>query len=307
VIVAGTSRRINGCASLELRNNESDFSHMLKIAIVGGLTVLASLLFYQSVLYSYTVKTQNIELLEEIAYAVLALIVTGLCLSLVGITRYFIRTSAMKDSTNLRSTLVVLSLALKDKRSFHAFILSSLLYGVFFAFVAGFLVYQPLGRFSETYGVRIPSTLPVICCGPLGQMPQFVIYLSEQLAILIVPMNLILVVAVSWLVGLNVAIARYSYKNRSSNARSKWFGGLGAFLGIFTACPTCAGYFFLTMLGLAGAVTFALTLSSLQILFLTLGLLMLLLTPITTARRIQSGWATSCSLPGNKEPVSQRS
>jgi hypothetical protein len=137
-------------------------------------------------------------------------------------------------------------------------------------------------------------------------MPQLVIYLSEQFAILIVPVNLILLVAVSWLVGLNVAIASYSYKNRSSNARSRWFSGLGAFLGIFTACPTCAGYFFLTTVGLAGAVTFALTLPSLQILFLALGLLMLLLTPIATARRIQNGWGTSCALLGNKEPVTQQ-
>jgi len=189
---------------------------------------------------------------------------------------------------------MVLSLALNEKLSFRAFILASLIYGVFFAFVSSFLVFQPLGRFSETNGVTIPSALSVICCGPLGQMPQFVVYLTQQFAILVVPVNLILLFAVSWLVGLNAAIASYAYKHRSSSVGSHWMGGLGAIVALFTACPTCAGFFLLTMLGFTGAVTFALTLSSLQSLFIAVGLPLLVIAPIVTAQRIPKGWMISC-------------
>lgn len=281
---------------MKLGINEYRFSSLIKISFLGGLTALASLLLYQSILSRYPVQTRSIAMLNEFAYVVLALVFAGVCLSLVGLTRYFIRSSPTNSATQPRFIVIVLSLALNDKHSFRAFVLSSLMYGLFFAFVSSLLVYQPLGHFSETYGVVVPSVLPVLCCGPLGQMPQLVVYLTQEFAILIVPMNMILLLAVSWLVGLNVAITTYSYKNRSSNVRNSWFSGLGACVGLFTACPTCAGFFFMTMLGLAGAVTFALTLSSLQVVFTAVGLPMLLLTPFLAARKISKGWATSCSL-----------
>jgi len=125
-------------------------------------------------------------------------------------------------------------------------------------------------------------------------MPQFVVYLTEQFAILIVPVNLILLFAVSWLVGLNAAIATYAYKHRAGSVGSRWVGGLGAIVAVFTACPTCAGFFLLTTLGLTGAVGLALTLSSLQSLFIAIGLPLLMAAPVMTARRIPRDWRISC-------------
>jgi hypothetical protein len=264
------------------------------------------LLLYQSIISSIRFQTRNIVLLERTAYIILAMVLVGVCLLLLGITSYLIRGSPKIGMTKSPSIAIVLSLVLNDRPSFRAFVLACLLYGLFFAFASGFLVYQPLGRFSETYGVTVPSMLPVICCGPLGQMPQFVVYLTEQFAILIVPVNLILLISVSWLVGLNVSIATFSYRNRSNNKSGKWFGGLGAIVGIFTACPTCAGFLSLTILSLAGSVAFASMLSSLQIVFLAVGLPMLLLTPIMTGRKMQNEWTTSCGFPGNKEAGGRR-
>jgi len=57
-------------------------------------------------------------------------------------------------------------------------------------------------------------------------------------------------------------------------------------VGLFTACPSCAGFFMLTMLGLGGAVGLALTLSSLQAAFIAMGFPILVMTPILTSRRI---------------------
>ncbi len=279
---------------MELRGRESHFSSPIKISFLGGLTIVASLSTYQLIISLYPLDTRNIELLAQTAYVVLALVLTGICLTLVGATRFFMRSLSQKRETTPSQTVMVLSLALNEKLSFRAFILASLIYGVFFAFVSSFLVFQPLGRFSETNGVTIPSALSVICCGPLGQMPQFVVYLTQQFAILVVPVNLILLFAVSWLVGLNAAIASYAYKHRSSSVGSHWMGGLGAIVALFTACPTCAGFFLLTMLGFTGAVTFALTLSSLQSLFIAVGLPLLVIAPIVTAQRIPKGWMISC-------------
>ncbi len=288
--------RIHESAELALGTDDSYSSSLIKISFLGGLTVLTSLLFYQWIISNYPLRTGRIELLEQTAYVVLALILAGVSLVLAAVTRYLMRGARENGTKHSPLTGIVISLALNNKRSFRAFVLASLLYGLFFAFVSSFLVFQPSGRFSETYGVSIPSMLPVICCGPIGQMPQFVVYLTQQFAILIVPVNTILLLVVSWLVGLNVAIATYSYTNQSPSARGKWFGGLGAIVGLLSVCPTCAGFFLLTMLGLAGAVTFALTLSSLQVVFLAVGLPLLLLTPIITAWRVPQSRATSCNL-----------
>jgi hypothetical protein len=285
---------------LAIGTNDSYSSSLIKISFLGGLAVLASLLFYQWTIFKYPIGTGRIELIQQTAYVVLALILAGVSLVLASVTRYLMRSPRENGTENSLHTRVVISLALNNKRSFRAFVLASLLYGIFFAFVSSLLVYQPSGHFSETYGVSVPSVLPVICCGPLGQMPQFVVYLTQQFAILIIPVNVILLIAVSWLVGLNVAIATYSYTNQSPSVRGKWFSGLGAIVGLFGVCPTCAGFFLLTVLGLAGAVTFALTLASLQVVFLAVGLPLLLLTPIITAWKVAQSRATSCNLLGDE-------
>ena len=278
---------------MQAEGNETHFPFLVKISFLGSLTVLASLLFYQSILSTYPVEIRNIALLDEIAYVVLILLLVGLGLPLIGATHYFIQLPIMKITKAPSSTVILLSQALNDMRSFRAFVLASLVYGIFFGLVSGLIVYQPQGAISESYGVSVPSTLAVICCGTVGQMPQFVVYFTQQFAILIIPINLILLLTISWLVGLNVAITTYSCKNRSSSLRNHWFGGLGAIVGVFSACPTCAGFFFLTMLGLAGAVTFAITLSSLQLVFASVGLPLLLLTPTLAARKMPKDCITS--------------
>src|SRR2546422_166535 len=294
-----TNEKIFGRAGLELRRRESRFYSPIRISALGGLTILASLSAYQSILFHYPLDTRNIELLVQTAYIILALVLTGLCLSLTGATRFFMSNSSKNRQTKPSLTVMVLSLALNEKQSFRAFVLASLIYGLFFGFLSSFLVFQPLGRFSETTGANVPSLLSVVCCGPLGQMPQFVVYLTEQFAILIVPANLILLFAVSWLVGLNAAIATYAYRHRAGSAGSRWMGGLGAIVALFTACPTCAGFFLLTTLGLTGAVTLALTLSSLQSLFIAIGLPLLMMAPIVTARRVPKDWVISCMSVGD--------
>jgi hypothetical protein len=273
----------------------------IRISALGGSTILASLLFYQSILSNFSVQTRNIEFLQLTAYFVLGLVLLGIVVTLWGATSYFMRIRSKNDpGTSL--TAIGLSLALNDKRSFRVFVLSTLMYAVLFGFFSSFFVYQPLGILSETTGAHIPSAFAVVCCGQFGQMPQFVIYLSQQFAVLIIPANLILLVTVSWLVGLNAGIAAFAYKNRSQMPRGRWLTGFGAVVGLFTACPSCAGFFLLTTVGLTAAVGLALTLSSLQSAFIAIGLPMLLAAPILTARRMPSNFKCVINTGNSRDP-----
>jgi hypothetical protein len=261
-------------------------SSLLKISLLGGFSILASLLYYQWITANYPVEARNIQFLQATAYIVLALVLLGLVIIVAAATRYFRSQRSDNATGSLSETVVTISQALSDKRSFRAFVLSSALYGVLFGFLSSFLVYRPLESFSYSYGVNVPSTLAVLCCGPFGQMPQFVIYLTQQFAILIVPANLILLVIVSWLVGLNAGIATFAFSNRPVGPSGKWLTGFAAIVGLFTVCPSCAGFFLLTLLGLTGAVGLALTLSSLQAVFISIGLPILLVSPVLSARRV---------------------
>ena len=270
-----------------LKGPGSLFSSPIKTSVLGGLTVFASLLFYEGVLSNVPVQTSSIEFLQLTAYSVLGFLLLGLFLALSGATTYFARIRSNNRST-ISLTARSLSLALNDRRSFRVFVGASLFYGVLFGFFSSFVVFRPVGFFSDNYSASIPSANAIVCCGPLGQMPQFVIYLSREFALLVIPANLILLVVVSWLVGLNAGIAAFAYANRPKTAAGRWFIGLGAVVGLFTACPSCAGFFLLTMLGLTGAVGLALTLSSLQTVFIAVGLPILLAAPILAARGIGS-------------------
>ena len=292
---------------MELKGPLSHFSSPIRISVLGGFTIVASLFFYHSILFNYPVETRNIEFLRQIAYVVLGLVLLGLFVSFAGATSYFMHRPLETDAVASSLTVMALSLALNDKGSFRTFVLTASVYGLLFGFFSSFIVYRPLGIFSNTYGASAPSSLPILCCGPLGQMPQFVIYLTQQFAILIIPANIILLVTVSWLVGLNAGIAAFAYKNRPETSGGRWLTGFGAIVGLFTACPSCAGFFLLTMLGLTGAVGLALTISSLQTVFIAIGLPILLITPILTSRRMSINGKCFVKLEHSAESQSMKS
>ncbi len=256
----------------------------LSLTFLGGAIVAVSLAFYQIAL---SIRTSSgigrAGLLEQDAYATLLLVLVGLAVTFLGLTYLLKNMRPVERSSRMIETI---SSILSERRSVRIFYLSALAYGFFFAGVSSTFAYQPGLTFSETYGVQVPSIVPVVCCGPIGQMPQFVIYMTQQFAILLIPLNVVLLFVVSWLVGLNASVAAFAYRNRPQMAGGRWIGGLGAIIGLFTACPTCAGFFLLTILGLSSAVSLALTLSSLQGLFILAGIPLLAVAPLLTTRKI---------------------
>ncbi len=293
--LTSTSRKSEGTdQTLTVRRSTLGSNFWLSLTILGGAIVTISLASYQTALSIGT--SSGIEqdgLLEQDAYATLLLVIVGLAVTFLGLT-YLLRTIPLGRRPS--SIMETISSILSQKRFTKIFALSGLAYGFAFAAVSSTLVYQPGLTFSEAYGVQVPSIVPVVCCGPIGQIPQFVLYLTQQFAILLIPLNLVLLFAVSWLVGLNTAIAAFAYKNRPKLASGKWLVGLGAITGLFTACPTCAGFFFLTILGLGGAVSLSLTLATLQTYFITAGIPVLAVTPILTCRQIRNNSLASCTL-----------
>lgn len=249
--------------------------------------MLGTLLWYQSFEVSSVVETRTIAIAESIAYAAIALMLAGLFLAFLGMTR-MIRGSSANAKEENRCSITHLSLAIADKRSAMTFALVAVVYAFLFALLSSTLVFQPGSVFSQVYGVQVPSAVPVVCCGSFGQMPQLVVYLTEQLAIVVNPVNLILLFTVSWLVGLNAAVAHYAYLNRPRLPSTKWLSGLGAAIGLFTVCPACSGFLLVSLLGLGGSVALTPALSSLQTVFISVGIPILLVTPILTSRGISS-------------------
>src|SRR5579864_1696496 len=180
----------------------------LTTAALGIVFVVSSIVSYQIALgTSSVIGINSIGMLEETAIVSLGLMLFGLVLSFVGATLHLLQTGGEDILGKMGPSLARLSRMIAEKRSLRIFTIASLSYGLLFGVVSSTLVFQPGLSFSDAYGVGVPSVVPVLCCGAVGQMPQLVVYLTQHFAILIVPVNLVLLFAVSWLVGLNAAIA----------------------------------------------------------------------------------------------------
>lgn len=271
--------------------------HPLIVALLGCFLVLGSLLFYQAALSRALSEGRQYDgIFENWAYVTLMLTVAGIFTSLLGVTRY-IRGRVRNMPLDTSSTTSILASVLADFRALRILALSAVVYGIFFGVASRVVIYEP-ELISNTYGVTVPSVQTAICCGPLGQMPQFVVYVTQHFAILIIPIDLVLLSIVSWLVGLNAAIATYAYANRRGLSKTRWVGGVGSIIGLFTACPTCAGFFLLSFFGLSGAFSLSLTLASLQGVFVAIGIPVLVVSPFLALRKFSA--AQACAPAGRK-------
>jgi len=172
-----------------------------------------------------------------------------------------------------------------NNKSRKIFVATFISYGIFFAFTSGMIVYQPDVVFSYHYNAIIPSAHLNSCCGEPGYMPEIIVYLSEHVGLQIIPINLVLVVVVSYLVGLNTSLAINAI---SITKKSGGLSSIGAITGLFVACPTCVSTFFAIFIGSTTAVAFTVLLTHLQTLFIGITIPILLLTPIIIAKKIKA-------------------
>lgn len=179
----------------------------------------------------------------------------------------------------------IIAQATWNPRSRRVFAATFVGYGVFFSLASGTLVYQPEVNFATHYGAAIPSGFVAPCCGEPGYMPKVIVYLTEHVGLQVIPINLVLQVAVSYLVGLNAAIAANAY---AVSRKGRGFSTVGAVTGLFVACPTCAGAFSSVFIGTASGIALTVALAQMQTLFIAVSIPVLLATPFIMARKLRN-------------------
>lgn len=196
----------------------------------------------------------------------------------------------IKISSTDSTISTIIANAIHNKRSKQIFIISAIGYGLFFAFTSGTIIYKPDINATD-YGFPQPPHIELSpCCDLPGYMPMIFAFFTEHIGLQIIPLNLLLLVMVSFLVGLNFALSSAVFSIAKSGGK---LGAFGAVTGLFVGCPTCAGTVFTMLFGFgAGATTFTLFLTSfeaqIQTIFIAISIPILFVTPIIMAKKIKS-------------------
>ena len=223
----------------------------------------------------------SLEPLVRLAYAFYVLLLLALGAIAYGAHSY----QEQRIRRNDGGLATIIALATRSPRSRRIWAGTFVAYGLFFSLSSGVLVYQPDVVFSEAYGADIPSGFISPCCGSPGYMPVVIVYMTEHVGLQIVPVNLVLQLAVSYLVALNVSLAVAAI---SLSKKSRSVGTVGAATGLFIACPTCAGTFLSLFLGTASGLGAAFVITQLQTLFIAVTIPVLLATPLVIARKLRN-------------------
>lgn len=222
-----------------------------------------------------------IDSIQRIAYGFYITLVAAFGAIAIGIFRYH----KGKVETKGKDLSTIIALVTWNSKSKKIFLTTFIGYGIFFALISGTLVYQPEINFVTHYGAVIPSGFIAPCCDEPGYMPKIIIYITEHIGLQIIPINLVLQIIVSYLVGLNVSIAVTAY---SISKKGGGISTIGAATGLFIACPTCAGTFLSIFIGTASGIGLSLLLTQLQTLFIGLSIPILIVTPYIMAKKLQN-------------------
>ena len=228
------------------------------------------------------------------AYTSLTLVVVGLCLMFTSATAILARRPNYHFSRNQTSIFSMLRNVFSKGTNSRVLLLSAVLYAIFFAFASGTIVYNPNVSFSLVYHASIPSSTVATCCASLGETPMVVVYLTEHLGLSLVPANLLLLFLVSWLVGLNVALTRFQFSLQRRKKLFGSFGGLGATLGLFSSCPTCAGLAVMSIVGGTSTLSASFFLGPLQLALVAVSIPVLVVSPILLVRFLRNNNCNEC-------------
>jgi len=248
--------------------------------VIIGFVVIGIIFVLYSNIDDFSITPDSIQAIERLAIGFYTVLLMSFGTIGYGIFRYHQR----KSIENISSVIAIIAKATITQKSKKIFAVTFISYGIFFSLTAGLIVYQPDVMFSYHYDAVIPSAHMNVCCGEPGYMPVIIVYINEHVGLQIIPINLLLVITVSYLVGLNTALAIHAI---SITKKSGSLTGIGAATGLFVACPTCVSTFFALFVGSTGAITFTVILTHLQTLFVGITIPILLLTPIIIAKKIQ--------------------
>lgn len=196
------------------------------------------------------------------------------------------------------SVLAVIAEAFSSRKTMRIAVVIGAAYAAVFSVLSGTLVYQPTVNFASVYGVTSPGWSSAVCCGDFGSVPELNLYVSPSmhLGVQILPLSLLMLLVVPALVTLNVALAVHSLRQKAVRS-ARWAGSIGAFLGLVTGCPTCAGYFLLSAVGGLGVTAFTFVLDPYQTLFIALSVPLLVAGPFLTAYGVKKANSSYCPVP----------
>ncbi len=264
-----------------------------KTLIISGFIAILILFLIYARSSSLVITPDAIAVLERLAVIFYIILIMSFVAIGFGLYKYH----NQKVFENKEGILSIIATATLNKKSRRIFILTFIGYGIFFSLTSGMLVYQPEVVFSHHYNAEIPSAHITPCCGEPGYMPKIIVYLTEHIGLQIVPINLFLQMVVSYLVGLNTALAvsAFTFFKKGSG-----FSGIGAITGLFIACPTCVGAFSSIFIGSASAIAFTIAVTQMQTLFILITIPVLLTTPFIMAKKLRSQ-AKNCETDSKHE------
>jgi len=263
------------------KNSVRSIKNGRKLMIIGFVSIAILFLIYS--------RYQDPELITPAAFDSIQRIAIGfyiILLACFGAITYglyiFHREKVVRKEKDL---FTIIALTTWNSKSRKIFLVTFVCYGIFFSLISGTLIYQPEVTFSFHYGATIPSGFVAPCCDELGYMPKIIVYLTEHIGLQIIPINLVLQVIVSYLVGLNTAIAVSAF---TISRKGRGMSTIGSVTGLFIACPTCAGTFFSVFVGTASGIALTVALTQLQTLFIAIAIPILLITPFVMAKKLRN-------------------
>jgi hypothetical protein len=237
-------------------------------------------------------------------YASFSVLLVGLITAFWGLQNLFDSIPSRVEGQLANSWPAKIRLITRDPSSRNVRFASSIAYGVILSVLSGILVIQPGQSYSSLYRAAIPSSAFAVCCGSVGQMPQLVVYLLDNVGVVLTPLSLVLLFTMCWLVGVNASGAMLAYRSRVVRENGTLLGTLGSFLGIFSICPSCAQGVLAAILGGSGLV-FVTLLGSYRPFFIAASIPILVISLLWTATSLSRMSAMSCPLPSAEKPAAQ--
>lgn len=280
----------------ELRNRG------IRIALVGIISLILAFIIYSRLTipageHLVILTTQ----LKTLAIAILAITFASMASIVRGTSIIFKAEQRRLMSSN--SLVHYITNAFSKNDYWKVMVIAAISYGIFFGFLSQILIYRNDISFSQQ-GIKIPSVNIVPCCNTPGYVPMFSAYLTDHFLILLIPLNLILAVIVSSLVGFNIALSLYAFnasRRIQSTKKVSFIGGVGVVSGLFVGCPTCAGTFFSALLGFGAVGESISVLASFQTVFIALSIPVLIIAPFLVARSIRTTYCTFSGATNLKE------
>lgn len=255
-----------------------------RIVFVGLFSLILAFIIYSRLTSPSEQTTMIIPELRNLAYAILAITFVSLASIGYGICR--ILKAERQGAAITGSILYHIATVFSDNKYLRIMVISSIGYGIIFGFLSQIFIYKNDISFTEQ-GIMIPSVNIIPCCNIPGYVPMFTAYLSDHFLVLLIPINVILAVAVSVLVGFNFALSFYTLKlTKITKNKISFFQSIGLTGGLFVGCPTCAGSIFSALLGFGAGTTIA-VLALFQTLFIAITIPALIIIPLLVIHRIQ--------------------